>query len=91
MKDNWTTSDSRVAGMVLSPLIVFVSVVIAVRVTAELFYGILYLAMLSAVFGLVSGVWILFGNSSLALRSSAVFFIVINLMEINGVVALFQR
>jgi len=79
--------------MVLAPLLGFILVVIPMRVNLgwDIFYGFIYLALSVVTVGLVSSSWILLGRSSVALRSFAAFFTLINLFAIQGVVFLLQR
>lgn len=55
------------------------------------FYCFIYLAIFVATVGLIAGTWIVFGRSSVILRSIGAFFTVLNLLAINGVVGLLQR
>lgn len=92
-KDRWSSSDSRLLSTVVAPLVAFILVAISMRTDffGGIFYSLICLALSAATVGLVSGIWIVFGRSSVILRSFGAFFTVINLLAINGIVGMLQR
>ena len=77
----------------MAPFVAWILVPISMQAGAfgGIFYGFISLAIIVATLGLIPGTWIVFGRSSVIFRSFGVFFTVLNLLTINGVVGLLQR
>lgn len=78
--------------MVLAPLLGFILVAIPMQVNLgwDVFHAFIYLALSVTTAGLVSSGWLLLGRSSLAVRSFAAYFTLINLFAIYGIILLIQ-
>jgi high-affinity Fe2+/Pb2+ permease len=89
----WCASDSRILSMVAAPVVAFLLVAVSMQSTMSglIFPVCISLAMLVAAVGLVSGVWFVFDRFSVMRMSFGLFFSVINLLAINGLIGLLQR
>jgi hypothetical protein len=89
----WCASDSRTLSMLAAPVIVYLLVAASMQsmMNGILFPVCIFLAMLVATVGLVSGVWFVFDRFSVIRISFGLFFSVINLLAINGLIGLLQR
>lgn len=92
----WTKADSRIVSMILAPVLSLFLVIAAVRMNldfrVEIFYGLLYLALLIDCFGIVSGIWLLFGRwSTFGIRGLAFSFILIDAVALHLVVFFLRR